>query len=483
MPVLPLQFLRSATRDGSVPIVGTFHAAEATGQRLYRLAGPALRRWTRRLAARTAISETARRVAGPALGGPCTIIPGCTDSARFSAALPPLAERAGASPNATPNPDCRTILFVGRGEPRKGLGELIEAFARLRLAHDDLRLVVVGPPGPLGPALRERVRRAGWSNVHFVGPVSEADLPRYYQAAHVFVSPATGGEAFGLVLTEAMAAGAPVIAGDNPGYRAVLRGGADGVLVPPRDPAALAAAIDALLRDEPRRRRMIAAGRARARDFSVESVGAQFLALYDSLAAQARRERGEAPVSGPGGAIRPEGNCVAPPRIQPSLQPHGRLVKLPFRRRRDSGLRLPGNRPLHQAQPLRPHRPVAPPVEPAIPVPGTPPADQPYRDEPSVEEPRFDEPALDALPNAPPRRIAADAEPQMRNRTLRTRALRFPRKPQRHRPPRLPRRPRQTPGPSRGCSTASSPRCPERSRRRCRRTCPSPWAAASRPPA
>ena len=86
-------------------------------------------------------------------------------------------------------------------------------------------------------------------------------------------------------------------------------------------------------------------------------------------------------------------------------------MKLPFRRRRDSGLRLPGNRPLHQAQPLRPHRPVAPPVEPAIPVPGTPPADQPYRDEPSVEEPRFDEPALDALPNAPPRRIAADAEP------------------------------------------------------------------------
>ena len=316
MPVLPLQFLRSATRDGSVPIVGTFHAAEATGQRLYRLAGPALRRWTRRLAARTAISETARRVAGPALGGPCTIIPGCTDSARFSAALPPLAERAGASPNATPNPDCRTILFVGRGEPRKGLGELIEAFARLRLAHDDLRLVVVGPPGPLGPALRERVRRAGWSNVHFVGPVSEADLPRYYQAAHVFVSPATGGEAFGLVLTEAMAAGAPVIAGDNPGYRAVLRGGADGVLVPPRDPAALAAAIDALLRDEPRRRRMIAAGRARARDFSVESVGAQFLALYDSLAAQARRERGRRRSAGREGPSGPKE--IALPRRESS---------------------------------------------------------------------------------------------------------------------------------------------------------------------
>ena len=120
--------------------------------------------------------------------------------------------------------------------------------------------------------------------MHFAGPVTAPDLPRYYGAAHVFVAPATGGEAFGLVLTEAMAAGAPVVAGDNPGYRAVVRDGRDGLLVPPHDPAALAATIERLLGDEPLRRRLIAAGRERARDFDVAAVGARFLSIYEALA-------------------------------------------------------------------------------------------------------------------------------------------------------------------------------------------------------
>ena len=310
MPLLPLQFLRHA----DAPMVGTFHAAESTGRRLYRLAGPALKRWTRRLAARSAISETARRVARPALGGPCEIIPGCTDLARFAAPLsPPLA-----MPGTPLSDDRRVILFVGRGERRKGLDDLVEAFGRLRVAHDDLHLVVVGPPGPRGPALRERVRAAGWDDVSFVGPVSERDLPRYYQAAHIFAAPSTGGEAFGLVLTEAMAAGAPVIAGDNPGYRAVLRGGLDGLLVPPHDPAALAGAIDGLLGDEPRRRRLIAAGRARARAFSVEAVAARFLALYDRLAQERRSERG---------TRRPARHEESPvPRPEPVPPPMPRIV-------------------------------------------------------------------------------------------------------------------------------------------------------------
>ena len=147
------------------------------------------------------------------------------------------------------------ILFVGRAEARKGLDDLIDAYGQLRARHDDLRLVVVGAAGRRGDALRARVEAAGWRDVHFAGPVPASDLPRYYQAAHVFVAPATGGEAFGLVLTEAMAAGAPVVAGDNPGYRAVVRDGRDGLLAPPHNPAALAATIERLLDDEPLRRR------------------------------------------------------------------------------------------------------------------------------------------------------------------------------------------------------------------------------------
>ena len=204
MPMLPLQFLR----QGQPPMLGTFHASEPAGRRLYRFAAPALRRWTRRLSARTAISETALATARPVLGGPCQIVPGCTDLAHFATPAPP--------PPSLANDHRRTILFVGRAEPRKGLSDLIEAYGHLRQRHADLRLVVVGPPGRQGAALRARVESAGWSEVIFAGPVPDAALPGYYQAAHVFVAPATAGESFGLVLAEAMAAGAPVVAGDNP---------------------------------------------------------------------------------------------------------------------------------------------------------------------------------------------------------------------------------------------------------------------------
>ncbi len=270
MPMLSLQALRRA----DAPLLGTFHSSEPAARRLYRIAGPLLRRWTRRLAARTAVSETARAVAGPALGGPCAIVPGCIDVARFAA-----AERAPADGESR-----RTILFVGRGDARKGLGDLIDAYARLRVRHDGLRLVVVGPPGRLGEALRARAAASGWDDVRFAGPAAPAELPRYYGAADVFVAPATGGESFGLVLAEAMAAGAPVVAGDNPGYRAVLRDGRDGLLTPPHDPAALAETIERLLDDEPLRRRLIDSGRARARDFDVSVVGARFLSQYEALA-------------------------------------------------------------------------------------------------------------------------------------------------------------------------------------------------------
>ena len=273
MPMLSLAFLRLA----DAPLLGTFHSAEPAAGRLYRLTGPLLRRWTRRLAARTAVSETARAIAGPALGGPCAIVPGCVDLSRFSAPAPP-PELPALDGRAR-----RVILFVGRAEARKGLDDLIDAYGRLRDRHDDLRLVVVGATGRRGDALRARVDAAGWQDVHFAGPVPASDLPRYYQAAHVFVAPATGGEAFGLVLTEAMAAGAPVVAGDNPGYRAVVRDGRDGLLAPPHDPEALAATIERLLDDEPLRRRLIAAGRERARDFDVATVAARMLSLYEAL--------------------------------------------------------------------------------------------------------------------------------------------------------------------------------------------------------
>ena len=112
-------------------------------------------------------------------------------------------------------------------------------------------------------------------------PAPPGDLARYYQTADVFCAPATGGEAFGLVLLEAMAAGTPVIASDVPGYRAVLSDGADGLLVPPRDVAALAAAILRLLDDAGLQTTLRTRGLARAQTFDVAVIGRQMLDLYD----------------------------------------------------------------------------------------------------------------------------------------------------------------------------------------------------------
>ncbi|MFP4636033.1 MAG: glycosyltransferase, partial [Nitriliruptoraceae bacterium] len=153
---------------------------------------------------------------------------------------------------------------------RKGLLVLLEAFRSLAATRDDVELDVIGD-GPereraaaLLPAdLRDRVR--------FHGRVDDAELAARLASTDLYVSPALGGESFGIVLLEAMAAGAAVVASDLPGYRSVVTDGRDGRLVPPGDPTALAEAVARLLDDPARRQRLAAAGRrqAAAHDWSV----------------------------------------------------------------------------------------------------------------------------------------------------------------------------------------------------------------------
>ncbi len=129
--------------------------------------------------------------------------------------------------------------------------------------------------GPQEREARRYVATRGLQGVEFLGRVSDAEKAQLFRTADVYVSPATGGESFGIVLLEAMAAGTPIVCSDIHGYKGVVRRGREGLLVPPRAPRELAVAIDRLLRDPGLREQMGAAGRARAEEFSWPRVTAK----------------------------------------------------------------------------------------------------------------------------------------------------------------------------------------------------------------
>ena len=176
--------------------------------------------------------------------------------------------------DGTPN-----VLFVGRHEPRKGLLDLLKAHRILRKTGYDDRLLWSAPgrrsarPGATSP--RAACRASSSS-----GASRDAEKAQLFRTADVFVSPATGGESFGIVLLEAMAAGAPIVASDIHGYKGVVRRGREGLLVPPHDPRELAAAIGRLLDDPALRAEMSAAGRERAEAFSWPTVTAKVEDYY-----------------------------------------------------------------------------------------------------------------------------------------------------------------------------------------------------------
>jgi rhamnosyl/mannosyltransferase len=177
----------------------------------------------------------------------------------------------------------RTLLFVGRLRYYKGLQYLLRAMADI-----DARLVIVGS-GPMQAGWQALAGELGLANrVTFLGEVADAELPAWYGAADVFVLPASErSEAFGTVQIEAMAAGLPVVCTElGTGTSFVNRDGETGFVVPPRNPAALAQAINRLLADESLRRRFGQAGRQRAeREFSHTVMTERVIALYHQLLA------------------------------------------------------------------------------------------------------------------------------------------------------------------------------------------------------
>lgn len=247
------------------PLVATFHSG-AEPARLYDALAPVLRRLARRLAVRIAVSETAAAVARRRLGDGYEVIPNGVDVERFARAEP-----ADLGPG-------RKLLFVGRLDERKGFRLAVEAFRRLAPERPDLRLVVAGE----GPARRavdglpEELR----ARVVLLGAVPNRDLPRIHAACDAFVAPNTGGESFGIVLVEAMAAGLPVVASAIPGFDEVVRDGLDGLLVRPGRVGPLVAALERVLDDPALAERLRDGGRERARAFSWEVVLPRLEAAY-----------------------------------------------------------------------------------------------------------------------------------------------------------------------------------------------------------
>ncbi len=176
------------------------------------------------------------------------------------------------------------LLFVGRLDERKGFPTAVRTFARLAAERPDLRLVVAGE-GPDRDALARLGPEFG-DRVIMLGSVPNVDLPPFHAACDAYLGPAVGGESFGVVLVEAMSAGLPVIASDIPGYREVVRNGLDGLLVPPRDPAAMAAAVERVLSDENLADRLRNAGLERARGIRLVGRG---VASRGDLRARGRR--------------------------------------------------------------------------------------------------------------------------------------------------------------------------------------------------
>jgi phosphatidylinositol alpha-mannosyltransferase len=205
--------------------------------------------------------------------------------------------RPGLAPIRHLRDDNVNILFVGRLEKRKGLGDLLRAYRSMTSRVPNVRLIVVGD-GPLRGRVDSYVARHRLPNVILAGYVPDSVKPRYYNSADIFCAPATGSESFGIVLLEALASGLPVVATEVPGYMSVLEPGKDSLTVPPKNWRELAASLVILARDVDLRRRLADYAQHKARRYSWETISAEVIDVYnDARKALATRPAGALEVS------------------------------------------------------------------------------------------------------------------------------------------------------------------------------------------
>jgi phosphatidylinositol alpha-mannosyltransferase len=245
----------------TAPVVATFHMSSSRSRALAAFEPfvvPALEK----VRARIAVSEAARRTTVEHLGGDAILIPNGVRVDRFANA----AVLAG-------HPDGRTLAFVGRiDEPRKGLDVLLAALPLLPEVH----LLVAGPGEmELDPAIADRVS--------LLGLVDEQTKASVLRSADVFVAPNVGGESFGIILLEAMAAGTPIVASDLDAFRRVLGADHHGGLFPAGDPVTLAAEVRRLLADPLLRETSAREGSEAVASFDWATVVDSIVRVYETV--------------------------------------------------------------------------------------------------------------------------------------------------------------------------------------------------------
>ena len=267
VPSLPLL----ACWVASGPIVATVHTAMPKSRWLLATQ-PVLRTALEKIDARIAVSEAARTTFVEHLGGDAVLIPNGGATHRYQQARP----RDGWPGTGG------VIGFLGRmDESRKGLSVLLKAFELLADGRPGLRLLVAGPGD--ADEQRHKLPASLRDRAVFLGEVSEEDKIRVLHSVEVFCSPNTGGESFGIVTAEAMAAGLPIVASDIPAFRQVLREGQAGELFAVGDPDDLARVTARLLDDPARRAELSVAALDAVADYDWDTVARNVLSVYETV--------------------------------------------------------------------------------------------------------------------------------------------------------------------------------------------------------
>ena len=259
-------------------VVATFHTSHLRSRAMSASAS-ILRPSLEKITGRIAVSEHARDTLVHHIGGEPVVIANGVYVDRYR--------------DASPRPGWRgeggTVAFVGRlDEPRKGFALMLAAFPDIAAACPEVRLLVVGggdiekATGSIPQDLREQVT--------FLGRASDADKAAALKTADVYVAPNTGGESFGIVLVEGMAAGAAVLASDLPAFRRVLGDGRYGELFPIGDAAALATQAISLLGDRPRRDELNQRAQSYVRRYDWAAIASQIVQVYETVIGSPRTE-------------------------------------------------------------------------------------------------------------------------------------------------------------------------------------------------